>query len=164
MFKMLMPSVRRAQHALGSDGAAMLARRRALLALGAAAFPVGRPAWAHLSQTSPQLTQILKADLLDQNQKVQETVVYVLEMPPAAAAPWHMHPGAQEIIFVLAGNLTVEMDGRRPHEVKAGGIILIPAETPHLARNGGTATARALVTHSRADKDKPFLVALKQPT
>jgi quercetin dioxygenase-like cupin family protein len=56
------------------------------------------------------------------------------------------------------------LDGRPRQELKTGGIILIPAETPHLARNDGTAMARALVTHSRADKDKPFLVVLKQPT
>jgi quercetin dioxygenase-like cupin family protein len=159
MHKVLIPSACGSAHATPT-----LARRRVLLALGAAAFPVGRPGWAQPSQTTPKLTQVLKADLLGQDQKVQETVVNILEMAPAAAAPWHMHPGAQEIIFVLEGNLTVESDGRPRQEVKAGGIILIPAETPHLARNDGTAMARALVTHSRADKEKPFLVVLKQPT
>ena len=49
--------------------------------------------------------------------------------------------------------------------MSAGEIALIPAEIPHLARNDSTnAMARALVTHSRADKDKPFLVVLKKPT
>jgi len=91
-------------------------------------------------------------------------VVNVLEMAPAVAAPWHMHPGAQEIIFVLEGSLRVETEGRVVQEVNAGGIILIPAEIPHLARNDGATTARALVSHSRADRDKPFLVVLKQPT
>jgi len=45
-----------------------------------------------------------------------------------------------------------------------GEIALIPAEIPHLARNDGTAAARALVTHSRADKAKPFVVAVKRAT
>jgi quercetin dioxygenase-like cupin family protein len=144
--------------------APMLARRRVLLALGAAAFPLGRTASAQLAQTAPKLTQVLKADLLGQDQKVQETVLNILEMAPSVAAPWHMHPGAQEIIFVLEGNLTVELDGRRPQEVTTGGIILIPADIPHLARNDSATIARALVTHSRADKEKPFLVVLMQPT
>jgi quercetin dioxygenase-like cupin family protein len=163
---MLMSSVRRRQRALDPvvRTTPMLVRRRVLLALGAAAFPVGRTAWAQPAQTTPKLTQVLKADLLGQDEKVQETVVNVLEMAPAVAAPWHMHPGAQEIIFVLEGDLMVELDGRRPQEVKAGGIVLIPAEIPHLARNDGPTMARALVTHSRADKAKPFLVVLKQPT
>jgi hypothetical protein len=39
------------------------------------------------------------------------------------------------------------------------------AETPHLVRNdSATTTARALVVYSRADKQKPFLVALKRAT
>src|SRR5262249_1020792 len=152
MFKVLMPLVRHAFDPGRTNS--MHARRKVLLALGAAAFPVGRTVWAQPAHTTPKLTQVLKADLVDQDEKVQETVVNVLEMAPAVAAPWHMHPGAQEIIFVLDGSLTIELDGRRPQEVKAGGIILIPAETPHLARNDGAAIARALVTHSRADKAK----------
>jgi quercetin dioxygenase-like cupin family protein len=76
-----------------------------------------------------------------------------------------MHPGAQEIIFVLDGNLAVEIEGRGAKTLKAGEIILIPAEIPHLARNdSANDMARALVTHSRADKEKPFLVVLKRST
>jgi quercetin dioxygenase-like cupin family protein len=107
----------------------------------------------------------LKADLQGQDQKVQETVVNVLEMAPGAGAPWHMHPGAQEIIFVLDGALAVEVEGQATKKVSAGEIALIPAEFPHLAKNdSANAMARALVTHSRADKDKPFLVVLKRST
>jgi len=143
----------------------ILARRHFLQVMGAAAtVPVGSKVWAQSSPTTPKLTQILKSDLQGQDQKVQETVVNILEMRPATAAPWHMHPGAQEIIFVLEGSVQVEIEGRAAQKVRPGGIVLIPAEIPHLARNGGAATARALVTHSRADKDKPFLVVLKQPT
>jgi quercetin dioxygenase-like cupin family protein len=76
-----------------------------------------------------------------------------------------MHPGAQELIFVLEGNLVVEVEGEGSKEVASGGIALISAETPHLVRNDSAQTlARALVTHSRADKQKPFLVVLKKPT
>jgi hypothetical protein len=40
----------------------------------------------------------------------------------------------------------------------------IPAEIPRLARNESTSViARARVTHSRADKDKPLVVVLKKP-
>jgi quercetin dioxygenase-like cupin family protein len=145
----------------------MLARRRFLHLMGAAlALPAAaRMALAQAAPGTPKLTLLLKADLQGQDQKVQETVVNVLEMAPGAGAPWHMHPGAQEIIFVLDGDLAVEVEGRGTKAVRAGEIILIPAEVPHLAKNdSANAMARALVTHSRADKDKPFLVLLKKPT
>jgi quercetin dioxygenase-like cupin family protein len=145
----------------------ILVRRRFLHLTGAALalLSAARIAVAQAAQGTPKLTLLLKADLQGQDQKVQETVVNVLEMAPGAGAPWHMHPGAQEIIFVLEGNLVVEMEGQGLKTVSAGEIALIPAEIPHLARNdSANAMARALVTHSRADKDKPFLVVLKRPT
>ena len=142
-------------------------RRRFLHIAGAVlALPaISRICDAQPSQGGPKLTQLLKADLQRQGQTVQETVVNLLEMAPAASAPWHMHPGAQEIIFVLEGNLAVEVEGQGSMEVNAGGIALISAETPHLVRNDSTrATAKAVVTHSRAEKEKPFLVVLRKPS
>jgi quercetin dioxygenase-like cupin family protein len=145
----------------------MLARRRFLHLTGAAvALPVtARTVLAQVPQGGPKLTQILKADLQGQAQKVEETVVNILELAPGVGAPWHMHPGAQEIIFVLDGDLTVEVEGQGTKVIKAGEITLIPAEVPHLARNDGAgATVKALVSHSRADKGKPFLVVVKRQT
>ena len=94
---------------------------------------------------------------------MREIVVNLLEMAPGISAPWHMHPGAQEIVFVLDGNLVVEIEGNGSKQITAGEIAMISAETPHLVRNDTETRARALVTHSRADKEKPFLVVLKKP-
>jgi quercetin dioxygenase-like cupin family protein len=86
----------------------------------------------------------------NQDQKVQETVVNVLEMASGVSAPWHIHPGAQEIIYVLDGRLTAEVEGQETSAIKAGEVALIPAEIPHLVRNESPGTmARALVSHSR---------------
>lgn len=143
----------------------MFVRRRFLTIAGAALVlpATERLADAQLSPGAPKLTQLLKADLTLQNQTVQETVVNLLEMAPGVSAPWHMHPGAQEIVFVLDGTLIVEVDGEAPKQVDAGSASLIPAEIAHLVRNEGAQTpARALVTHSRADKEKPFVITLKR--
>jgi quercetin dioxygenase-like cupin family protein len=145
----------------------MLVRRRFLHLAGTTLVlpAVSRICSAQPSQGGPKLTELLKADLQRQGQVVQETLVNLLEMAPGVSAPWHMHPGAQELVFVLDGNLMVEVEGEGSKEVASGGIALIPAETPHLVRNESAQTlARALVTHSRADKQKPFLVVLKKPT
>ena len=69
-------------------------------------------ALAQAPQGGPKLTLVLRSDMKGQDQRVQETVVNILEMPPGSAAPWHMHPGAQEILFVIDGNVTVEIEGQ----------------------------------------------------
>ena len=138
-------------------------RRRFLSIAGAAlVLPVTvRIPNAQPSLGGPRLTQLLKADLTRQNQTVQ-TVVNLLEMAPGTSAPWHMHPGAQEIVFVFDGALIVEVENEAPKQVDAGAVALIPAEIPHLVRNEDAQTpARALVTHSRSDKEKPFVITLK---
>jgi quercetin dioxygenase-like cupin family protein len=133
------------------------------LAASAAAVPVGtKIVLAQAPQGGPKLTQILRSDLRSQDEKVQETMVNFLEMPPGAAAPWHMHPGAQELLQVIEGNLTVEIEGRPTTVLKAGEAGIIPAELVHLARNESGATARAFVVHSRAAKDKPLIVVVKK--
>jgi len=147
----------------GEDIMTLIRRHFLQLAAAASAVPAGMEiVFAQAPQGGPKLTQILRSDLRAQDQKVQETVVNLLEMPPGAAAPWHMHPGAQELLFAIEGNVTVEIEGQGATALKAGEIVLIPAEVPHLARNDGSGEARALVTHSRADKEKPFVVAVKR--
>lgn len=128
-----------------------------------AVIAVSRNATAQTPPTGPKLTQIFRGDLQGQDQKVQETVVNVLEMGPGVGAPWHMHPGAQEILFVFEGSLTLETEGQGTKIIRAGEIGLIPADIPHLARNeSASVIAKALVTHSRADKEKPLIVVLKR--
>src|SRR5262249_43181456 len=121
-----------------------LVRRRFLQLAAAvtAAAPAGaKIVLAQAPQAAPKLTQILRADLQRQDQRVQETTVNILDMAPGAAAPWHMHPGAQELLFVIDGNITVEIEGQGTSVLKPGEIALIPAEIPHLARNGGASAA-----------------------
>ena len=142
-------------------------RRRFLSIAGATvALPViPRICNARPSQRAPKLTTLLQADLRGQDQMVQETIVNSLELGPGVSAPWHMHPGAQEIVFVLDGEIIVEVEGEGSKELGPGGITLIAAETPHLVRNdSATTAAKTLVVHSRADKQKPFLVVLNKPT
>jgi quercetin dioxygenase-like cupin family protein len=115
------------------------------------------------AQAGPKLTQILRNDLEGQGQLVQETVVSFVEFPPGAAAPWHMHPGAQEMLYVIEGSLVVEVEGKGTNQLKVGEAGIIPAELVHLARNESTATTgKALVVHSRAAKDKPLIVVVKK--
>lgn len=137
--------------------------RREFLQLAATTATVTGIAPAASAQSTaagPKLTQILRRDLERQSQVVQESVISVAEFGPGSAAPWHMHPGAQEILHVMEGNLVVEMKGTRPSALKTGESAIFPADVPHLARNEGTTLAKALVVHSRSAKDKPLVVVV----
>ena len=140
--------------------------RRDLLGLSAAAVAVpaiANIAFAQTPQAGPRLTQILRKDLENQSQVVQETVVSVVEFDPGSAAPWHLHPGAQELLQVIEGIVTIEIEGKEKIVLKAGEAGIIAAEVVHLARNeSGSASAKALVVHSRAAKDKPLIVVVKK--
>ena len=114
-------------------------------------------------QAGPKLTQILRNDLEGQGQIVQETVVSIVEFPPGAAAPWHMHPGAQELLHVVEASLIVEIEGKGSTLLKAGEAGIISAELVHLARNeSASVNGKALVVHSRAAKDKPLIVVVRK--
>src|SRR5262249_20357888 len=114
------------------------------------------------AQVGPKLTQILRKDLEGQGQVVQETVVSIVEFAPGAAAPWHMHPGAQELLHVIEGSLIVEIEEKGSTLLKVGEAGPLTAERDHLARNETSTSAKALVVHSRAAKDKPLIVVVKK--
>ena len=142
----------------------MIIRRDFIRISGAtlAGLSIGTIASAH-AQTGPKLTQILRRDLESQGQIVQETVVSLAEFAPGSAAPWHIHPGAQELLHVIEGSLLVEIEGKGGTLLKTGEAGIIPADVVHLASNESSgAIGKALVVHSRAAKEKPLTVIVKK--
>jgi quercetin dioxygenase-like cupin family protein len=140
-----------------------LVRREFLLVVGAAASASSFFTSQSQAQGGPRLAQVLRADLQGQGEKVQESVVSLAEFGPGTAAPLHMHPGAHEILYAMEGALIVEVEGQAPATIRAGEAAVIPADIPHLARNDSTsATAKALVVHSRSDKAKPLVVPVRK--
>jgi hypothetical protein len=95
---------------MDGNSAPILRRRFLNVAATALALPaILRICNAQTSQSAPKLTTLLRGDLQGQDQTVQETLVSLLDLAPAAGAPWHIHPGAQEIVFVLDGAVVVEV-------------------------------------------------------
>ena len=142
----------------------MIIRRQLLTAAGALILvPSAAQILFAQAPGAPKLTSILKKDMEGQDGKVQETVVSIVEFGPGVSAPWHMHPSAQETLYALEGNFTVEVEGRGLAGMKLGEAFIIPADVPHLARNDSTLSpAKALAVHSRGVKDKPFVVPVKR--
>lgn len=140
-----------------------LIRREFLyLSAVAAALPAASRI-AQAQQAMPKLVQVLRKDLEGQGQQVQETVVNTADFGPGSASPWHMHPGAQELLFVTEGTLMLEVDGQGMQVLKSGEGGIVPADVAHLVRNeSASAAARGLVVFSRSAKDKPLLVVVKR--
>ena len=64
-------------------------------------------------------------------------------MERGKVTPFHLHPNEDETIYVLEGELLVDMDGEQ-HSVGAGGFFLAPRGVPH-AFLVTSDTARVLV-------------------
>jgi quercetin dioxygenase-like cupin family protein len=49
---------------------------------------------------------------------------------PGKRTPLHVHPGAEETFYLLAGSILLHVDGTE-HELRTGGVAVIPRDVPH---------------------------------
>src|SRR2546429_6330830 len=71
---------------------------------------------------------------------------YIASADPGRGPPLHTHPYV-EVAFTLEGCATITV-GEETHEVNDGGIVVIPANTPHRFVNTGDATLRQIGIHA----------------
>jgi quercetin dioxygenase-like cupin family protein len=71
---------------------------------------------------------------------------YIVEAKPGQGPPLHTHPYV-EVAFTLEGSATITVGGEQ-REVKAGGIVVIPAGTPHRFVNSGDRVLRQIDVHA----------------
>ena len=71
---------------------------------------------------------------------------YIVKAKPGQGPPLHKHPYV-EVAFTLEGYATITV-GDEQREVKAGGIVVIPAETPHRFVNSGDTLLRQIDVHA----------------
>lgn len=108
-----------------------------------------------------EMTGIKRTDLQqhDLSAPGREAVQVRVDIGPGVAFGRHTHPG-EEIIYVLAGTLEYQIEGKQPVTLKAGDVLFIPAGTIHAARNVGGDTASELATYV-VEKGKPLLTLVK---
>ena len=71
---------------------------------------------------------------------------YIVNARPGQGPPLHTHPYV-EVAFTLEGRATITVcDEQR--EVQAGGIAVIPANTPHRFVNSGDTVLRQIDVHA----------------
>lgn len=130
----------------------------AIAALIVASVLAQHAAWA---QQQAPMAGIKRTDLQRHDLSVpgHEAVQVRVDIDPGVAFPKHTHPG-EEIIYVLAGSLEYEIEGKPPVTLKAGDVLFIPAGTIHAAKNVGNETASELATYV-VEKGKPLLTLAK---
>ncbi len=76
----------------------------------------------------------------------RDIVQVLTEIPVGVASGWHVHPG-EEIGYILAGRVQMEIRDRRTLILDAGDPFLIPPHVPHNATDLGPDTGRMLSTY-----------------
>jgi quercetin dioxygenase-like cupin family protein len=76
----------------------------------------------------------------------REIVQVVTVIPVGVESGWHTHPG-EEIGYILAGTVQMQVEGRETLVLDAGDGFLIPPGTPHNALDLGPDTGRMLSTY-----------------
>ncbi len=71
---------------------------------------------------------------------------YIVTANPGQGPPLHTHPYV-EVAFTLEGCATITV-GDEQRDVKAGGIVVIPANTPHRFVNSGNTTLLQIDIHA----------------
>jgi quercetin dioxygenase-like cupin family protein len=111
------------------------------------------------AQQKPTVQQLLQSDL--QGIPGQETVLEVLTIPPGGATPRHIHPDGHEIVYVLEGSTTAEIDGRETRSYGVGEVVHVPPNVPHVGRNASTTEPLKVLIVRIKDKSKPVMVPVK---
>jgi quercetin dioxygenase-like cupin family protein len=76
----------------------------------------------------------------------REIVQVLTEIPAGVESGWHMHPG-EEVGYIVAGTVKMEIHGRPTLTLHAGDPFLMPPRTPHNATDLGPETGRMLSTY-----------------
>ena len=71
---------------------------------------------------------------------------YIVNAQPGQGPPLHTHPYG-EVAFTIEGSASITVRGNT-REVKAGAIVVIPANTPHRFVNSGNTVLRQIDIHA----------------
>lgn len=91
----------------------------------------------------------------------REAVAARVEVAAGGQSGWHTHPG-DEISVVNEGEVVLMVAGQAPRKVVAGEGFVIPAGTPHNAKNDSAAPVK-LVGVYVVEKGKPLASPASAP-
>ena len=88
----------------------------------------------------------------------REIVQVRTEIPAGVASGWHTHPG-EEVGYIVAGTVQMEIQGEPTLTLRPGDGFLIPPRTPHNALDLGPDTGVMLSTYIVEVGEAPSSVA-----
>jgi quercetin dioxygenase-like cupin family protein len=91
----------------------------------------------------------------------REIVVVLTEIPTGVESGWHIHPG-EEVGYILAGTVSMRIQGESTLTLNTGDGFLIPPRTPHNALDIGSDTGRMLSTYL-VEPDQPLATFVDAP-
>lgn len=81
------------------------------------------------------------------------------EIPEGVESGWHVHPG-EEVGYILAGTVRMEIEDQPTLVLHAGDGFLIPPGVPHNARDLGPGLGQMLSTYV-VDPDQPLATVVR---
>jgi quercetin dioxygenase-like cupin family protein len=85
----------------------------------------------------------------------EQVLMQEVSLPANFNVPWHIHPDAHEITYVMEGEVTLKRDGQPDKVFKAGDGLHLNANEPHAAQAGPNG-AKLLIVRTKP-KDKPVM-------
>jgi quercetin dioxygenase-like cupin family protein len=82
--------------------------------------------------------------------------------PPGAVLPWHIHPDAHEIAYVIEGTFTFERAGEAPKVMNAGEADYVAPNVVHRGMNLSNAPVKLFVVRIKP-KDAPLVQEVPEP-
>lgn len=90
----------------------------------------------------------------------KEVVTHVYTFPPGAVLPWHIHPGAHEIAYVLEGDFAIEIEGEGLRNLEPGKSFYLPPDVVHRGVNKGDTPVKLFVVRIKP-VGKPLAVEIE---
>lgn len=118
--------------------------------------------FAALAAAGPDVRYVQR--LLDRADGADAVGVGWIRTPPGGGSPEGLHTHVvEQVFYVLAGTMTVEVAGQRS-EVGPGGLVRFPRGVPHRNWNAGTTeTIHLSITGPAPDPATPFALPAEEP-
>ncbi len=92
----------------------------------------------------------------------KEVKAQLYTFPPGAILPWHIHPDAHEIAYVIEGTFTFQRAGEEPKVMQEGEADYVAPNVVHHGMNLSDAPVKLFVVRIKP-KDKPLTEQVPAP-